>query len=88
MIFSAGSGQPYTARVGAFDLNNDGNPRNDIAPGTVRNEFRLPKQVTFDPRIARDIPLGTPGARAVDLGSVQPVQRRQLQQLRVATSTR
>jgi outer membrane receptor protein involved in Fe transport len=58
VIFSAGSGQPYTARVGAFDLNNDGNPRNDIAPGTVRNEFRLPKQVTFDPRIARDIALG------------------------------
>jgi hypothetical protein len=58
VIFSAGSGQPYTARVGAFDLNNDGNPRNDIAPGTVRNEFRLPRQVTFDPRIARDIPLG------------------------------
>jgi len=23
-------------------MNNDGNTRNDIAPGTARNEFRLP----------------------------------------------
>jgi outer membrane receptor protein involved in Fe transport len=57
-IFTAQSGQPYTARVGAVDLNNDGNTRNDIAPGTVRNQFRLPGVVTFDPRIARDLPLG------------------------------
>ena len=52
------SGQPYTARVGAVDLNNDGNTRNDIAPGTARNQFRLPSVVTFDPRIARDLPIG------------------------------
>jgi hypothetical protein len=58
MIFTAQSGQPYTARVGAVDLNGDGNTRNDIAPGTTRNEFRLPSIVTLDPRIARDIPLG------------------------------
>ncbi len=57
-IFTAQSGQPYTARVGAVDLNGDGNTRNDIAPGTVRNQFRLPAIVTFDPRIARDIPVG------------------------------
>jgi outer membrane receptor protein involved in Fe transport len=57
-IFTAQSGQPYTARVGAVDLNGDGNTRNDIAPGTVRNQFRLPSIVTVDPRIARDIPLG------------------------------
>jgi outer membrane receptor protein involved in Fe transport len=56
-IFTAQSGQPYTARVGAVDLNGDGNTRNDIAPGTVRNQFRLPAIVTFDPRIARDIPI-------------------------------
>ncbi len=31
---TAQSGQPYTARVGAVDLNDDGNTRNDIAPGT------------------------------------------------------
>jgi outer membrane receptor protein involved in Fe transport len=58
VIFTAQSGQPYTARVGAVDLNGDGNTRNDIAPGTVRNQFRLPAIVTFDPRIARDIPIG------------------------------
>ena len=58
LIFTAQSGQPYTARVGAVDLNGDGNTRNDIAPGTVRNEFRLESLVTFDPRIAREIPIG------------------------------
>ena len=57
-ILTAQSGQPYTARVGAVDLNLDGNNRNDIAPGTTRNEFRLPSIVSFDPRIARDIPFG------------------------------
>ncbi len=57
-IFTAMSGQPYTARVGAVDLNGDGNNRNDIAPGTVRNQFRLPSIVTFDPRISREIPIG------------------------------
>jgi len=57
-ILTAQSGQPYTARVGAVDLNGDGNPRNDIAPGTVRNQFRLPSTVALDPRISRDVPLG------------------------------
>ncbi|HET7696303.1 MAG TPA: hypothetical protein VFK57_11385, partial [Vicinamibacterales bacterium] len=57
-ILTAQSGQPYTARVGAVDLNNDGNTRNDIAPGTRRNQFRLPAVVSFDPRIARDVPIG------------------------------
>jgi outer membrane receptor protein involved in Fe transport len=57
-ILTAQSGQPYTARVGAVDLNNDGNTRNDIAPGTSRNQFRLPTIVSLDPRIARDIPFG------------------------------
>ena len=54
-IFTAQSGQPYNAYVSA-DINNDGNNRNDLAPGTTRNQFRLPAQVTLDPRIARDIP--------------------------------
>jgi outer membrane receptor protein involved in Fe transport len=58
LIFTAQSGQPYTARVGAVDLNGDGNTRNDIAPGTTRNEFRLPSIVTFDPRITRRFPIG------------------------------
>ena len=81
VIFTAQSGQPYTARVGAVDLNGDGNTRNDIAPGTVRNQFRLPSLVTFDPRIARDIPIGR-AAAAADLGGVQPLQPRQHQRRR------
>ena len=81
-IFTAQSGQPYTARVGAVDLNIDGNTRNDIAPGTTRrNQFRLPSIVTFDPRIAREIPCPRDSVTA-DLGSVQPVQPRQHQRRR------
>ena len=57
-ILTAQSGQPYSGRVGAVDLNGDGNTRNDYAPGTTRNQFRLPSIVSFDPRVARDINLG------------------------------
>jgi outer membrane receptor protein involved in Fe transport len=57
-ILTVQSGQPYTARVGAVDLNGDGNTRNDIAPGTDRNEFRLPTIVVMDLRVARDLPFG------------------------------
>lgn len=56
-IFTAESGRPYSARMMDIDLNNDGNRFNDLAPGTRRNAFRLPAIVTFDTRIARDIPL-------------------------------
>ena len=55
-IFTAQSGQPYSAYVSA-DINRDGNNRNDIAPGTKRNQYSLPAQVSLDPRIARDVPL-------------------------------
>ena len=55
-ILTAQSGQPYSAYV-SNDINLDQNARNDIAPGTRRNQYRLPAQVTFDPRVARDIPL-------------------------------
>jgi outer membrane receptor protein involved in Fe transport len=55
-IFTAQSGQPYSAYV-SNDINNDQNARNDIAPGTTRNQYRLPSQVSFDPRVARDIPV-------------------------------
>ena len=58
-ILTVQSGQPYTARVGAVDLNNDGNTRNDIAPGTARNEFRLPNIIVLDLRVARDLPFGS-----------------------------
>jgi hypothetical protein len=56
-ILTAQSGQPYSAYVSA-DINRDGNNRNDIAPGTRRNQFRLPASVSLDPRITRDIGLG------------------------------
>ncbi|PYR77727.1 MAG: hypothetical protein DMF86_07900 [Acidobacteria bacterium] len=56
-IFTAQSGQPYSAYVSA-DINRDGNNRNDIAPGTKRNQYRLPAQVSLDPRVARDFPAG------------------------------
>jgi hypothetical protein len=57
-IYTAASGQPYSARVGNVDLNNDGNTRNDFAPGTSRNQFRLPNFYALDLRIARDIRIG------------------------------
>jgi outer membrane receptor protein involved in Fe transport len=53
-IASYQTGQPYTAVVSA-DLNNDGNARNDRAPGFSRNSFRLPTQISIDPRISKDI---------------------------------
>jgi outer membrane receptor protein involved in Fe transport len=56
-IFTAASGQPYSARVGNVDLNNDGNTRNDFAPGTTRNQFLLPAYRALDIRIAREIPV-------------------------------
>ena len=56
-ILTAQSGQPYSAYV-SNDINLDQNARNDIAPGTTRNQYRLPAQVTLDPRIARDLPAG------------------------------
>jgi len=65
-IYTAASGQPYSARVGNVDLNNDGNTRNDFAPGTGRNQFRLPNFSSLDIRIARDI-------RAMGSVRVQPI---------------
>ncbi|MGH9312324.1 MAG: TonB-dependent receptor [Vicinamibacterales bacterium] len=56
VILTAQSGQPYSAYVSA-DINRDGNNRNDIAPGTERNQFRIASQVSLDTRIARDIPI-------------------------------
>ncbi len=53
-IVSYQSGQPYTPNVNS-DLNNDGNPSNDIAPGFRRNSLRLPYQFSVDPRVTREI---------------------------------
>ncbi|MGZ4777561.1 MAG: TonB-dependent receptor [Thermoanaerobaculia bacterium] len=55
-IVSYQTGQPFTPVVNS-DLNNDGNPSNDLAPGFRRNSQRLPSQFSIDPRITRDIPL-------------------------------
>jgi outer membrane receptor protein involved in Fe transport len=53
------TGQPYSAMMPTnVDLNNDGNPRNDRAPGFGRNTFRLPSQFSVNPRITRRIPIG------------------------------
>ena len=56
-VFIVQTGQPYSALVNG-DLNGDGNTRNDRAPGFSRNSFRLPTQVSFNPRIAKRIPIG------------------------------
>jgi hypothetical protein len=50
------TGQPYTAIVNT-DLNNDGNTRNDRAPGFARNSFRLPSTLSVDPRLSKTLPL-------------------------------
>lgn len=55
-ILSYQSGQPYSPTVNS-DLNNDGNPSNDVAPGFLRNSLRLPSQFDLSPRIAREFPL-------------------------------
>jgi len=53
------TGQPYSAMMPTnVDLNNDGNTRNDRAPGFGRNTFRLPSQFSVNPRISRHIPIG------------------------------
>src|SRR5262249_56182974 len=46
------------------DRNNDGNPRNDIVPGS-RNSTYLPSQFNIDLRLAKHIPLG--GGIGLDL---------------------
>ena len=63
-IYTVQTGQPYNAYV-STDINRDFNRFNDVAPGTTRNEFRLPTQISFDPRVARHIDLG--GAKQLTL---------------------
>ena len=59
------TGQPYSAVMGNVDLNNDGNTRNDRAPGFGRNTFDLPSQFSVNPRITRLIPLGPVGLELI-----------------------
>ena len=58
-ILTIASGQPYTPILSPLaDLNNDGNNRNDIAPGFARNSQRYPMYMSWDPRLTKDIPIG------------------------------
>ena len=51
------SGAPFTAYTDA-DLNGDGNPFNDLAPATSRNQYRLPWQMSLNPHASRDFHFG------------------------------
>jgi Carboxypeptidase regulatory-like domain len=55
--YDALSGAPYTAYADA-DLNGDGNPFNDVAPATTRNQYRLPWHISLNPRASRDFHFG------------------------------
>lgn len=55
-IFTMQSGQPYTATIFG-DLNRDGNPRTDRFPGLGRDTFYLPRNITLDPRVTKDLQL-------------------------------
>jgi hypothetical protein len=58
-IFTVASGQPYSPIVTPnTDLNNDGNNRNDLAPGFMRNSQNYPMFMSWDPRVTKDIPIG------------------------------
>jgi hypothetical protein len=55
-IVTAEGGLPYTGLVN-FDLNGDGNNRNERTPGGGRNNFRHDKIIAFDPRLTKTIPI-------------------------------
>ncbi|MEJ7608577.1 MAG: TonB-dependent receptor, partial [Bryobacteraceae bacterium] len=67
LITEAASGLPYTIRVGQ-DVNNDGNPRNDRAPGFGRNTHRLPAFASLDTRVSKYIPVATERVRLQLIG--------------------
>jgi hypothetical protein len=56
-IVSFQTGMPYSLTING-DLNNDGNTRNDLVPGTTRNTQRLPSLFSVDPRLTKSIPIG------------------------------
>ena len=51
-ILRGESGRPYSGYID-YDLNGDGNARNDVPFG--RNAFRMPRRVVLDARIAREL---------------------------------
>src|SRR6266480_2183825 len=53
-ILTAQSGQPYSAMVNT-DLNNDSNRSTDRTPGIGRDTFYLPRTVSLDPRITKNV---------------------------------
>lgn len=53
-IFTAQSGQPYSAGVSS-DINRDGNSRSDRSPLLGRDTFYLPRNIALDPRITKNI---------------------------------
>jgi len=55
-IFTAQSGQPYSAVVSS-DLNNDSNRLTDRVPGLGRDTFNLARTVSLDPRVTKNIPV-------------------------------
>jgi len=55
-ILTAQSGQPYSAMVNS-DLNNDSNRSTDRTPGVGRNTFYLPRTVSLDPRVTKNVQL-------------------------------
>jgi hypothetical protein len=55
-ILTAQSGQPYSAMVNS-DLNNDSNRSTDRTPGIGRNTFYLPRNVSLDPRVTKNVQL-------------------------------
>jgi len=57
LVYTLQSGQPYSAFVNG-DINADRNAFNDLAPETTRNQYRLPFQISLDPRVARRFALG------------------------------
>ena len=58
-IVTVASGQPYSPTLTPLsDLNNDGNNRNDRAPGFGRNSLSYPTIFTVDPRVSKDVLLG------------------------------
>ena len=77
-IVTLASGQPYSPILSPLtDINNDGNNRNDRAPGFSRNSFNYPTFFSIDPRITKDIPIGgaTPPADLRGLQHPQPLER-------------
>jgi hypothetical protein len=57
IVYTWQTGLPYSAFVNG-DINGDGNPFNDLAPDSSRNQYRLPYQASLDPRVARRFGVG------------------------------